>query len=297
MALGFFDGCHLGHRSILETALELGGDRAGVFTFPEHPSRILPGRQPPLLITDSEERIELLSGFGLQVLLRAFDRDFSNWSAERFVRELLVETLGVAHVVVGRNYRFGHRAAGDVKRLEAWGNEFGFQTAVCPPVVHQAGEPFIISSTRIRQAIGEGEVALARRLLGRPFEVTGEVLPGARRGRTIGFPTANLRYPEAKVAPSFGVYAVVASLADGRRVPGVANFGLRPTVASDGESEPRLEVHLFDLSEDLYGSRLAVRFIERLRSEQRFESLEALKAQISLDAERARTLLSSEPAV
>lgn len=291
VALGFFDGCHLGHQEILRQCWERGGPSSGVLTFPEHPGRAIPGRQPPPLLTTSAERIALLESLGLQVFLRGFDREFSTWSCERFAEEILYRCLGVAHVVVGHDYRFGHRAAGDVERLHRLGEELGFETTVVPAVSTTQGDPLVISSTKIRQAVGEGELELAASLLGRPYGIQSRVRPGQRRGRTIGFPTANLGFPTEKVQPPYGVLAVMVTLPTGERWPGVANFGLRPTVETEA-TEPRLEVHLFDFSADLYGQTLQVELLSHLRSERKFDSFEELRQQIQRDAEAARALLA-----
>ena len=292
VALGFFDGCHLGHQEILKRCLALGSEQSAVLTFPEHPGLSIPGRQPPPLLTTAEERIELLESLGMKVFLRSFDREFSTWSSERFVEELLVDGLGVAHVVVGHDYRFGHRAAGDVDKLRRLGQEHGFEVTVVPAVSTEEGEPLIISSTKIRQAVAEGELELAARLLGRPYTVSAKVVSGQRRGRTIGFPTANLVFPSEKVQPPYGVLAVRVKLPSGEVVPGVANFGLRPTVEAQAE-EPRLEVHLFDFSADLYEQTLKVELISGLREERKFASFEELRAQIERDAQAAKALLLS----
>lgn len=287
VALGFFDGCHTGHRKILDTCLALGQDKAGVFTFPNHPTTAIPGRSAPPLVTTAEERIALLQECGLRVFLKTFDREFSGWSAEHFASVVLREKLGVEHVVVGHDYRFGHRAAGDVALLAELGAEYGFDVTVIGAVMHQGVEPFLISSTRIRQAVAEGDLMLAHQLMGRPFSVSAVVQKGAQRGRTIGFPTANLRYPEGKVAPPHGVVAVKV-LAQGKDYAGIANFGVRPTVAQVGEA-PLLEVFLFDYEGDLYDETLRVELHAFVREEQKFDSLEALKQQISTDVEKVRS--------
>lgn len=292
VALGFFDGCHLGHQKILSLCRQRGGDNSAVLTFPEHPGAVIPGRQAPDLITTMQERIELLGEYSRLVFLKTFDRDFSAWSSERFVSELLVDRLGVGDVVVGHDYRFGHRAAGDVDRLTTLGASLGFSVVVVPPVVSDHSEPLIISSTKVRQAIAEGELKLAGRLLGRPYCLKSVVVKGHQRGRTIGFPTANLEFPEGKIQPPHGVLAVRVRLCDGRWASGVANFGLRPTVEEMGV-HPLLEVHLFDFDEDLYGQEIFVELIAFLRPEQKFDSFSDLKTQIALDAERARTVLGA----
>ena len=292
VALGFFDGCHIGHQKILKKCREIGQEKAAVFTFPNHPTTAIPGRAAPTLVTTSRERVDLLKAMGLKVFLKTFDRDFSSWSAEHFVSVLLKEKLGVKHVVVGHDYRFGHRAAGDVALLSELGSEYGFDCTVIGAVMHEGVEPFVISSTRIRQAVAEGDLMLAHQLMGRPFSVRGTVLHGQKRGRTIGFPTANLAYPEGKVAPPFGVVAVKAKLKSGESLPGVANFGLRPTVES-GATEPLLEVHLFDYSGDLYDQDLQVEMLAYVREECKFESFEELKAQIEQDSDKVRDFFRS----
>lgn len=291
VALGFFDGCHLGHQAILDLCLSQGkAEGAAVLTFGQHPGAAIPGRQPPALLTTTDERIALLQDRGLRVLLQTFDREFSTWSPERFAQETLSQRLGVAGVVVGHDYRFGHRAAGDVERLAGLGRELGFTVSVVPPVTVTHGGPLIISSTKIRQAVAEGELELASQLLGRPYALSGRVLEGRKLGRTLDFPTANLQFPEQKVAPPFGVMAVRATLPDGRRQGGVANFGLRPTV-EEGVTRPLLETHLFDFAGDLYGQTLRLELLAFLRPERKFESLAALREQILADARTARALL------
>lgn len=294
LALGFFDGCHIGHQKILKTCKDVGKDKAAVFTFPNHPTTAIPGREAPKLVTTGPERIELLTGMGLKVFLKEFDREFSSWSAEHFCSVILKEKLGVDHVVVGHDYRFGHRAAGDVALLAELGAEYGFSCTVIGAVMHQGTEPFVISSTRIRQAVAEGDLMLAHQLMQRPFAVSGTVVSGDRRGRTIGFPTANLTFPEDKVSPPFGVVAIKAILPDGRAVDGVANFGLRPTVGSLQKKTPLLEVHLFDFAEDLYDQEMTVEFHAFVREERRFDSLDALQEQIKLDAERVRAFFERQ---
>jgi riboflavin kinase / FMN adenylyltransferase len=294
VALGFFDGCHLGHQKILKTCKEVGGEQSAVFTFPNHPTTAIPGREAPKLVTTAEERIRLLTEMGLQVFLKEFDREFSSWSAEHFCSAILKDKLGVDHVVVGHDYRFGHRAAGDVALLAELGAYYGFSCTVIGAVLHQGTEPFVISSTRIRQAVAEGDLMLAHQLMRRPFSVTGEIVSGDRRGRTIGFPTANLTFPEEKVKPPFGVVAVKIALEDGRVLPGVANFGLRPTVGSLQKKTPLLEVHLFDFDGDLYGQTIGVDFHAFVREERRFGTLGELQAQIANDAERVRSFFDQQ---
>jgi riboflavin kinase/FMN adenylyltransferase len=263
-------------------------------TFSEHPGAAIPGRQPPPLLTTAAERIELLAQRGLRVFLKTFDRELSTWTPERFAQDILARQLGASQVVVGHDYRFGHRAAGDVQRLAALGLELGFATTVVPAVALSNGDPLIISSTKVRQAVAEGELELARRLLGRPYSVRASVVEGQKKGRTIDFPTANMEFPESKVAPPYGVMAVRArGQEQGRCWGGVANFGLRPTVEPSA-TRPLLEVHLFDFDGDLYGQVLTVEMIHFLRPERKFESFAALREQILSDARAARDFLSHD---
>lgn len=287
VALGFFDGCHVGHQEILKTCFELGAEKAAVFTFPNHPTTAIPGRAAPQLVTTSKERIELLENLGLRVFLKTFDRDFSSWNAEYFVSEILNKRLGVEHVVVGHDYRFGHRAAGDVGLLRSFGDKYGFDCTVIDAIMHEGEEPFVVSSTRIRQAVAEGELLLASHLMGRPFFFSATVIRGRQKGRTIGFPTANLSYPEGKVEPPYGVFSVKVSLPDGLQVNGIANFGLRPTVEEE-EKSPLFEVHLFDFDRDLYGVELRVELCSFVRSEKKFDSFDDLQRQILQDVTEVR---------
>lgn len=290
VALGFFDGCHRGHQQILRLCREKGGEKAAVLTFSDHPGAAIPGRQPPQLLTTTAERVALLQEQGMTVFLKTFDREFSTWSPERFAEEVLGRRLGVSQVIVGHDYRFGHRAAGSVERLAELGRTLGFETSVVAAVSLDHQGPLIISSTKIRQAVAEGDLELASELLGRPYAVTANVVEGQKRGRTIDFPTANLRFPEQKLAPPYGVMAVRATTESGQRYDGVANFGLRPTV-EDGATQPLLEVHLFGFDQSIYGQPLKVEMISFLRPERKFDSFPALRQQIQADAERARVVL------
>lgn len=292
VALGFFDGCHLGHQQILDLCREKGGEQSGVLTFREHPGASIPGRQAPQLLTTADERMVLLQERGLKVFLKTFDREFSTWPAEKFAEQILARALGVSAVVVGHDYRFGHRAAGDVELLISLGGKLGFSTTIVPAVTLEQNGRIVISSTKVRQAVAEGELELAQRLLGRPYSVTGPVQQGQKKGRTIEFPTANLAFPEEKLAPPHGVMAVRATTQDGMAHNGVANFGLRPTV-DDGATRPLLEAHLFDYSGDLYGQTLKVEMLRFLRPEQKFETFAALRDQILNDAQQARAFFAS----
>ncbi|HJL14804.1 MAG TPA: bifunctional riboflavin kinase/FAD synthetase [Sandaracinaceae bacterium LLY-WYZ-13_1] len=285
---GNHDGVHLGHRALLDAARERAapdGLTVTVLTFDPHPARVLaPDRAPPLLTT-LERRMRLLRDLGAdRVEVLRFDRARAGQAPEDFVREVLVDRLRARGLVVGPDFRFGRGAKGDAQTLRRMGGELGFDVREVGPV-RLGGET--VSSTRIRAALRDGDVAAASRLLGRLHDVDGTVVEGDRRGRTIGFPTANLDCAPV-LLPSDGVYAVVARPLDGGELlRGVANLGVRPTV----EAGRSVEAHFFDFGGDLYGQRLRLGFVARLRGEQKFDGLEALKAQIDADARGARAAL------
>jgi len=286
LALGVFDGVHLGHQAVIGQALaarERQGGTCGVLTFDPYPIHVLfPEKAPRRLLASLDHKAEVLAAMGVDFLLALpFDRERAAQEAEDFVRE--IARAGVTTVAVGDDWRFGKGRQGDVSLLSRLSQELGFALAALPPVMMD-GER--ISSTRIRQAIRDGNLAAAARMLGRPYTVAGEVVQGRQLGRQIGFPTANVVQGDEQFPPD-GVWAVRVRESD-RRFDGVANLGMRPTV--DGRNHS-LEVHLFDFSGDLYGRLLEVEFVRQLRGERKFESLEALKAQIARDAGDALYLL------
>lgn len=286
MALGFFDGFHLGHQAIVEAACR-GAERPLVFTFHNHPASVVSPQGAPGLLTLADERLALLQAAGAEPVWCTFNRDFSQLSPDEFFVELLVRRLGARRLVSGANYRFGHRAAGTVDTLRKLAGPLGVEVVTVPGVQHDGS---LISSTRIRASLAEGRPREATAMQGRPFSVEGVVQTGAQRGRTLQFPTANLALPEGKLRPAFGVYAVEVLLpGESQPRPGVANLGVRPTVSQ--QSPPWLETHLFDFEGDLYGQHLAVRLMEFLRPERRFSGLDELRGQISQDADAARALL------
>jgi riboflavin kinase/FMN adenylyltransferase len=280
LALGVFDGVHVGHRAVIARAVEAArkeGGKAFVVTFDPHPIRVIaPEKAPASLLATLDEKAAVLKALGVDGLLVIhFDMAFAKMDAEEFVRKLLA--ADVRTVAVGEDWRFGSKRSGDVAMLRRMGGELGFQLEAVPPVMWD-GER--ISSTRIRQAIRDGNFDAVEEMLGRPYELSGTVIEGRKLGRGLGFPTANLRLGERQT-PRDGVWAVKV---DGVR-KGVANLGTRPTV--DG-GERLLEVHLLDFSGDLYGKELRVRFEKFLRPERKFGSLEELREQIGRDAEEAR---------
>ncbi|MDI3298158.1 MAG: bifunctional riboflavin kinase/FAD synthetase [Bacillota bacterium] len=303
VAIGAFDGVHLGHRELIRRAVERArgeGGEAVALTFWPHPAYVLAPAGAPKLLTSREERARRIAALGVDALFEIpFSREIAAWPAERFVRELLVARLQVRTVVVGYNFTFGRGAEGRPETLRRLGEELGFETVVLEPVCDR-GQP--VSSSRIRALVEAGEVREAARLLGGPFRLEGRVVPGDRRGRALGFPTANLEPPEELLRPARGVYAGWAERLEqegddgGGSAPraagrwrAVVNVGLRPTF--DGRRET-VEAHLLDVQLDLYGARLAVDLVERLREERAFPSAEALRLQIAEDVEAARRRLA-----
>jgi riboflavin kinase/FMN adenylyltransferase len=286
VALGNFDGVHIGHAEVLRAAHAARPDAPrAVLTFEPHPHTFFRPQDPPFRLTLSDERAASLAVLGVEILYELpFNTDFSHITGERFIAEVLHEGLGAAHLACGPDFAFGYRRSGDTKLLTRRAEEFGIGLTIVPPVTDVQGP---ISSTRIRRLLQEGYPERAALLLGRAHTIRGEVVHGDARGRTIGFPTANIQLG-AHLEPARGVYAVTARWADGGVVKGVANLGQRPTV---GGTESRLEVHLFDFSGDLYGQELEVALHGFIREEQKFESFDALKAQIARDAREARDLL------
>jgi riboflavin kinase/FMN adenylyltransferase len=287
LALGNFDGVHRGHRKILDRVRRVAGERGAtsvVMTFDPHPPRVVrPDKAPPLVMTTAQ-RLEAIAGIGVQgAAIVRFTREMSQWDPETFVRTVLVDWLRVADVWVGANFLFGHDRAGNFSLLRTLGARYGFKAEKIDPVRYK---DFVVSSTRIRRLIGEGRVDEAGALLGHQYFIDGTVVEGDRRGRTIGFPTANLN-TENDLLPPHGVYATTATI-DGVVHPSITNIGVRPTVSSSGRTT--METHIFDFDRDLYGVRIRVGFVLRVRDERAFESLEALRTQIGADCDRARVL-------
>lgn len=287
VALGNFDGVHLGHAHVLRAAHAARPDAPlAVLTFEPHPREHFRPDDPPFRLTLAAERQAALAALGVQVLYELpFDAGFSGLTAEQFVAEVLHRGVGAAHLTCGPDFAFGHRRGGDVGFLAVRAEALGIGLMVAPPLL-EGGTP--VSSTRIRRLLQDAYPERAAMELGRPWAVRGTVTHGDARGRTIGFPTANVPLGR-HLEPARGVYAVTARLADGTKVPGVANIGRRPTVAEGAIS--RVEAHLFDWSGDLYGQEVAVALHGFLRAERKFESFEGLRGQIVADAAQARAML------
>jgi riboflavin kinase/FMN adenylyltransferase len=286
LALGTFDGVHLGHRRVIGSALERARARglvAAVVTFDPHPLEVLRPDRPPRLLTTIERKIELVSALGLDELVAIpFTEERSRQSAEEFCDQVLVATLGARSVSVGANFHFGHGAAGDATLLRSRPE---FDTEVVE-LVAQDGES--ISSSRIRSLVDAGDVAGAALLLGAPYALAGRVVEGDRRGRELGMPTANLDVPEQQLLPAPGIYAATAT---GERIetelPAAVSIGVRPTF---GGGALLVEAHLIGFEGDLYGTVLQLEFLERLRDEERFDSAEALVEQMRKDVADTRAI-------
>jgi riboflavin kinase/FMN adenylyltransferase len=273
VAVGEFDGVHLGHRAVI-----LGSDT--VLTFEPHPLQVVRPEAAPKLLTSLDAKAERIAELGVEELVVIpFDDSFAHQTPREFIDHVLVERLGATRVSVGENFRFGHRATGDTEMLKADGR---FETRVMP-LVETDGE--VISSSHIRALVLAGEVDVAARLLGAPFQMRGEVVTGDQRGRTLGFPTANIVPDEALVCPGHGVYA---ARADGG--PAAVNVGVRPTFGTG--RAVLVEAYLLDKDVDLYGQTLKIDFIARLRGERRFETVDALVEQMERDVVATRELVA-----
>ncbi len=294
-AIGNFDGVHLGHQAVIARALAVARDRAipsAILTFEPHPADFFAQGAIAFRLTPSDIKASICARLGLSgVVPMTFDASLAAMSAEEFVVKVLVTRLGVGAVVVGWDFHFGKGRSGSPAFLVEAGERYGFAVEVVAKVEEGVGEAArVVSSTAIRRALERGDVAGAARGLGRPYAVLGRVVSGQRLGRTLGVPTANLVL-EGTNRLAHGIYAVRARV-DGRIHPGVASFGVRPTVDN---GPPVLEVHLLDFDADLYGRDMEVEFIERIREERKFDSLASLTSEMERDKQRARELLSVDP--
>ena len=295
VTIGTFDGVHIGHQKIISRLQEVARQKGGetvILTFFPHPRMILhPDDLNIKLISTMDEKAERLSNLGIDhLIITPFTRDFSNLSPQEYIREILVKKIGTTQIIIGYDHRFGKDRSGGLKELQHYSSELGYQVEEIP---EQDIDEVAISSTTIRNAILSGDIETAENFLGYPFHLTGKVIKGDQIGRKIGFPTANLFIEESyKLIPSDGIYAVRVDFkskeSNLKRANGMAYIGHRPTI--NGMSR-NIEVNIFDFKEDIYGQTIRLNFLEYMRDDQKFNSLEELKEQLSLDEVKARNLL------
>ncbi len=288
--IGNFDGVHLGHQAVLGQLAEKADALnlpLTVVTFEPQPQEVFRPKQAPPRLTRFREKVQALRRYAVdRVLVLRFNKIFSQQSPDAFIQNLLVNGLGVKYLVIGDDFRFGKDRAGDFAMLQAAGAKHGFEVVNMHTFLLDDER---VSSTRVRSALGEGDLNAAEKLLGRIYRMSGRVAHGDKKGRTIGFPTANIHLHRI-ATPLRGVFAVELFGVEGEPLPGVANLGTRPTV---GGMKTLLEVHLFDFGGDIYGRHVHVDFLHKLRDERRFDSFDELKAQIQLDAEQARVFFGT----
>lgn len=296
LTIGTFDGVHLGHQKIIER-LKLEAEKVEgetvLFTFFPHPRMVInPTNHGLKLIQTQEEKIENLEKLGLDhLIIFPFTLAFSNLTADEFVKDYLIDKLHVKKIVVGYDHQFGKNREGTLTHLKELSQILPFEVIEIP--AHEV-EEINVSSTKIRNAIEIGDITTANCYLNQPFEISGEVIKGNQIGRTIGFPTANLNVEDPlKIIPAIGVYAVEVVLADQKQFQGMMNIGLRPTVSDS--KEIKLEVFIFDFSKDLYGQKIKVHLLQRIRGEHRFQSVEVLRAQLQKDEKTIRAIFSNNP--
>ena len=292
ITIGMYDGVHLGHRTVIEQvkrrARELG-TRSAVVTFDRHPMSIVRPESAPKLLTNLEQRLELLAGTGVDAtVVVSFNDQQSQETAVGFVERVIVGALRTKAVIVGSDFHFGHMRQGNVTLLREMGERHDFTAEPMRLVPRADGVDEPVSSTAIRRALAGGEIDTATRMLGRPHEIRGTVIDGDKRGRTIGFPTANVAVPDGMCIPADGVYAAVYRRPDGSEHACAVNIGRRPTFYNDAQHS-LIEAHLFDFSGDIYGEVAAVEFLAFLRSEKRFAGIDELKTQLVSDIEHARS--------
>ena len=290
--IGNFDGVHLGHQAVLGQLAEKADELnlpLTVVTFEPQPQEYFRPEQSPPRLTRFREKVQALRRYAVdRVLVLRFNKQFSQQSPDDFVQNLLVNGLGVKYLVIGDDFRFGKDRAGDFAMLQAAGKNHGFEVVNMHTFMLDDER---VSSTRVREALGAGDLNAAEKLLGRIYRMSGRVAHGDKKGRTIGFPTANIHLHRINT-PLRGVFAVELFGLEGEPLPGVANLGTRPTV---GGMKTLLEVHLFDFEGDIYGKHVHVDFLRKLRDEQRFDSFDELKAQIQRDAQQARAFFATLP--
>ncbi len=292
LAVGYFDGVHQGHQSVIQNAGQRATECRGriwILTFDPHPLKILRPEMAPPLLTSTAHKLDLFRSMDVEgCVVLPFTRELAAQEPEDFIKNLKASVPNLREIVVGNNWTFGHRARGNPALLQKMASDLGFQANIVPPVLYKNAP---ISSTRIRQEITAGNLPEVRDMLGRPFSILGTVIPGKQFGRVLGFPTANID-PHNEVHPPPGIYAVFAIL-EGKRVGGAAFLG----AAAEKQKTPSgaiVEVHLFDVSPNLYGKDLEVQFIEKIRDERRFSTPAELSRQIGLDVDKARQILKNQ---
>jgi riboflavin kinase/FMN adenylyltransferase len=297
ITIGAYDGVHRGHQAVISQVRALAaahGARSAVVTFDRHPASVVRPESAPRLLTDAEQRLELLEGTGVDAtVVVAFDHTQAGESPRDFVERVLVAVLGTKAIVVGEDFHFGRDRAGNVALLTELGKIHDFEVIPLELLERPDGVDEPVSSTAIRRALAGGDVGLATQLLGRPFEARGVVVAGDQRGRTIGFPTANVQVPGHICLPADGVYAGWYQRPDGQRYPVAINLGRRPTFYEHADAS-LLEAHLIDADVDLYGEAAQVQFTHFLRSEKKFDGIDGLMAQLKNDVEAARRLVGIE---
>jgi riboflavin kinase/FMN adenylyltransferase len=294
VTIGAYDGVHLGHRTVIGQvrgqAAELGAASV-VVTFDRHPASVVRPESAPKLLTDAEQKLELLASTGVDAtLVVPFDAAQSSEAPADFVRRVLVDALAVRGVIVGEDFHFGHKRGGNVQLLRELSVQHDYQVMPVRLISRADGVDEPVSSTAIRRALAGGDVRRAAEMLGRDHEVRGVVGPGDQRGRTIGFPTANVQVDASMCLPADGVYAALVTLSDGTRHAAAVNLGRRPTFHEHADHS-LLEAHLLDFSGDLYGQQMQVAFRAFLRGERKFSGIDELKSQLALDIAHARTAL------
>ena len=290
LTIGIFDGVHRGHQEILQllvSSAHADGEPAVVLTFTPHPAIILGGKTDFKCLTTPDERAALLGLYGVDTIItQSFDRMFANQTAVEFMR-LLSRNLGLRHLLIGYDTALGRDREASATRLTEIGKQLGYTVQVVPPLKDQAG---IISSTRIRADVTAGNVAAAASALGRCYSLTGPVIHGDGRGHTLNLPTANIQIPASKVLPAYGIYACRAWVKE-QAYPAATSIGVRPTFYSSDPPAPTIEAHLLDFNGDLYGQTVKLEFVEYLRPEEKYATVEALLAQISLDINKTREIV------
>jgi riboflavin kinase/FMN adenylyltransferase len=288
LAIGVFDGVHLGHQSVISTSTSHARSADGtpvVITFDPHPLKVLRPHNAPHLLTATQHKIGLIRDLGVEhLLVITFDKNFAATSPETFIEQLVMHSNPLGEICVGHEWSFGKDRRGNLDLLKKLGAQFNFNVVAIPPVKMDGA---VVSSTAIRQAVEKGDLATAAAMLGRDYTILGTVVAGGKIGKKLGYPTANLSAHSEQFPPN-GVYFAEATL-DGALYPGVVNLGYRPTVSS-GKSERILEIHLLDFDREIYGKDLEVRFVSYLRPEKKFENVDALVRQIEFDVRRAREL-------